>query len=164
SPLPGSPFATGGTGVGGTGNPLQDAQWNSDQEVVINPEATLLFAVNGHSNNISAFNLNADGSLTPIAGSPFASGGPQPASIAFRDNALGNGISMMVIANKDSDPNQVQTAPNYTSFSVNTAGVLTMNAGSTFPLPAGSSPSQVLTRATGPKQVFGVLYFGKKIA
>ncbi len=164
SPVSGSPFATGGTGVAGTGDPLADAQWDSDGELIINKAGTLLFAVNGHSNNISAFALNANGTLTSVAGSPFASGGTQPASIGYKDNALGNGVSMMMLANKDSDPFQTATKPNYTSFTVSSAGVLTMNPGSTLPLPAGSSPAQVLVRDSGPSFFFGILYFGKRIS
>src|SRR5439155_7986561 len=104
APVPGSPFVTGGTGVGGTFNSMMDAQWDSDQEIVINKAGTLLFAVNGHSNNISSFKINADGTLTTVSGSPFPSGGPQPASIGYRHNALGNGVSLMVVPNKASDP------------------------------------------------------------
>src|SRR6185369_4663376 len=95
TPLAGSPFLTGGTGVGPASGGT-DFQWDSDQEVSINPAGNLLFAVNGHSNTIASFTINADGTLTTNAGSPVASGGPQPASIGYRDNALGNGVSMMV--------------------------------------------------------------------
>src|SRR5437868_6027606 len=137
SPLAGSPFLTGGTGVGGS--PSGDAQWDSDQEVVVNPAGTLLFAVNGHSNTVASFTINANGTLTANPGSPFASGGPQPASIGYRDNALGNGTSMMVVVNKDSDNLQTQTNPNYTAFAVSPTGNLSKSTFS-FALPAGSSP------------------------
>src|SRR5438105_10944651 len=83
TPLTGSPFATGGTGVGPASNPMVDAQWDSDGEVILNSAGTFLFAVNGHSNNIAAFKINADGTLTAISGSHFRSGGPQPASISY---------------------------------------------------------------------------------
>ena len=96
TPLAGSPYLTGGTGVGPAANG-SDAQWDSDQEVVINPEGTLLFAVNGHTNNFAVFNLNSGGTLSPISGSPFASNGPQPASFGYKDNALGGGTSTMVV-------------------------------------------------------------------
>src|SRR4030095_2243249 len=61
TPVAGSPFATGGTGVAGTGSLLNDIQWDSDGELAINAEGTLLFVVNGHSNDFSAFTVNADG-------------------------------------------------------------------------------------------------------
>ena len=161
SALPGSPFLTGGTGVGPAPGGT-DAQWDSDQEVTINPAGSLLFAVNGHSNTVASFTINADGTLTANAGSPFASGGTQPASIGYRDNALGNGVSMMVVVNKDSDPLQTQTNPNYTAFSVSTAGKLGKSALS-FALPAGSSPAQALFRPTGPVQFFGLEFMKETI-
>jgi hypothetical protein len=156
TPLTGSPFATGGTGVGPASNPMVDAQWDSDGELMINAAGTLLFAVNGNSNNISAFKLNADGTLTAVAGSPFASGGPQPASIAYKDNALGGGTSMMVVVNKDSDPLQTATNPNYTTFTVGAGGKLFLNSGSAFNLPAGSSPSMAVWRRGAGNGFIGV--------
>jgi 6-phosphogluconolactonase (cycloisomerase 2 family) len=153
SPVTGSPFLTSGTGVG-PGN-MTDAQWNSDGEVITNAAGTLLFAVNGHTNTIAAFSINADGSLTAVPGSPFPSGGTQPASIAYKDNALGNGNSIMIVANKDSDPLQTQTVPNYTTFSVSSTGVITPLS-QTVTLPAGASPAQVIYRRGGTAGFFGV--------
>ena len=164
TPVPGSPFATGGTGVAGAGDLLDDIQWDSDAELVLNAAGTLLFAVNGHSNDFSAFTLNADGPLTLIAGSPFPSGGTQPASIGYGDNALGNGVSMMMIANKDSDPFQTATAPNYTTFRVSATGVPTLNAGSTLTLPALSSPAHILAPRNGRRNFFGIQFIGSNIS
>ncbi|MBA3912668.1 MAG: beta-propeller fold lactonase family protein [Acidobacteriales bacterium] len=163
SPVTGSPFATKGTGVAGTGDPLADTQWDSEGEIVTNPQGALLYVVNGHSNDFSGFSILPDGSLSLIAGSPFPSGGTQPASIGYKDNALGNGLSLMVIANKDSDPFQKQTAPNYTSFQVSAAGVPTMNPGGKFPQPAGSSPAQILVPPNAPQYFFGIMYLGKNV-
>jgi 6-phosphogluconolactonase (cycloisomerase 2 family) len=162
TPLAGSPFLTGGTGVGAP--PSGDADWDSDGEIAINAAGTLLYAVNGHTNNFAAFKLNSDGSLTTITGSPFASGGPQPASIAYKDNALGNGQSEMVIVNKDSDPLQTPTAPNYTSFTVGVGGVPTLNSGSTFTLPAGASPAMALIRRGATTGFFGVEFMAGTIS
>lgn len=163
TPLPGSPFLTGGTGVGPAPGGT-DTQWDSDQEVVINPEGSLLFAVNGHSNNFAVFNLNADGTLSAIAGSPFASGGTQPASFGYKDNALGNGSSMMVVVNKDADPLQTATAPNYTTFTVTAAGVPSLNSGSTFTIAAGAAPGQALIRRGAPSGFFGVEFMAGKLS
>jgi 6-phosphogluconolactonase (cycloisomerase 2 family) len=160
SPVAGSPFATGGTGVNQMGSLLNDAPWDADGQIMLNPSATLLFAVNGHSNNISSFKINSDGSLTAVAGSPFASGGPQPASIGYQDNALGNGVSMMIVANKDSDFYQTQTAPNFTTFAVSSGGVLTK--GPTLTLPAGSSPAHVLVKQGAKQYFFGIIFAGTK--
>jgi 6-phosphogluconolactonase (cycloisomerase 2 family) len=162
TPLAGSPFLTGGTGVGIP--PSGDADWDSDGEVAINAAGTLLYAVNGDSNTIAAFKLNADGSLTTITGSPFASGGPQPASIAYKDNALGNGQSEMVVVNKDSDPLQTPTAPNYTSFTVGVGGVLHLNPGSAFTLPVGSSPAMALFRQGATTGFFGIEFMAGTVS
>jgi len=164
TPVPGSPFATGGTGVAGTGDPLEDAQWDSDGELAVNSTATLLYVVNGHSNDFSAFNLNADGTLTLIPGSPFPSGGTQPASIGYLDGAAGNGISTMVVANKDSDPFQTPTAPNYTTFQVDATGVPTMNPGSTLTLPTGTSPSQILIPKKARREILAIQFLGKNVS
>src|SRR5215813_2985899 len=68
SPVPGSPFATGGDGAGGgafASNRLTTA-------VVKN----FLFAGNSGSNNVSAFSIDpVTGVLTSVPGSPFATGG-----------------------------------------------------------------------------------------
>ena len=60
SPVPGSPFPTGGTGAWGIA-------------LSATPDGRLLMAANndGASPNVTVFNIAADGSLTPIAGSPF---------------------------------------------------------------------------------------------
>ncbi len=163
TPVAGSPFATGGTGVAGMGSLLQDVQWDSDGEIAINSKGTLLFTVNGHSNDFAGFNVNADGSLTALPGSPFPSGGTQPASIVYKDNGAANGISLMVMANKDSDPFQTSSAPNYTTFRVDGTGVPTPIAGSTFVLPAMSSPWQI-TLPRSSQYFFGIQFTGDTIS
>ncbi len=137
--LPGSPYMTGGTGVA-YGN-ATDAQWDSDNEIITNAAHTLMFAVNGGSNSISVFNINADGSLTPVGGSPFNSMGAQPGSLALKENTISLGVGTLVVANKNSDPlqNGGVGIPSYTTFTVSAAGVLTFNAGSTLNFPAGHS-------------------------
>ena len=73
TPLPGSPFLTGGAGVQYTGTNL--GPFDSDSEVIVNPQQTLLFAVNAGSDTIAVFSIKEDGTLTPVEGSPFPSGG-----------------------------------------------------------------------------------------
>lgn len=163
TPVAGSPFATGGTGVAGMGSLLQDVQWDSDGEIAINAAGTLLFTVNGHSNDFSGFDLNTDGSLTALPGSPFPSRGTQPASIAYKDNGAGNGISLMVMANKDSDPFQTQSAPNYTTFRVDASGVPTPIAGSTLVLPPMTSPWQIILPKNS-QYFFGIQFTGDTIS
>src|SRR5207248_7534466 len=94
--LPGSPYLTGGTGVYDPGG--LSASFDADGQVIINQAGTQLFAVNGNSNNISVFDINADGSLTPVAGSPFPSGGSDPASLSL-DETLGGGQALLAVGN-----------------------------------------------------------------
>lgn len=143
--LPGSPYLTGGTGVYDPGG--LSGSFDADGQIIINRAATLLFAVNGNSNTISVFNINSDGSLTSIAGSPFPSGGSEPVSLSL-DETVGGGKILLAVTNKASDPNQADGLPNYTTFFVDSAGKLTPT-GQTVNLAAGSSPSQVILQPSG---------------
>jgi 6-phosphogluconolactonase (cycloisomerase 2 family) len=159
TPLPGSPYLTGGTGSAPAPGTSLGLQTDDDQQVIINKGGTLLFTVNGFSNTLAVFTINSDASLTTVAGSPSTSGGPQPMSLGLFDNILGNGTSFLVVVNKESDPNQVNPKqPNFTTFSVSTSGVLTHNVGSQVTLPFGATPSQA---AIGQQHlVFGMQFAG----
>jgi YVTN family beta-propeller protein len=138
-------YATGGSGAADLNdNGILDA----DQQIVISASQTLLFAVNQGSDSIAAFHIAADGSLTPVAGSPFPSGGPAPASVGVSGNIL-------VVANKASDGvrNLGNAVPNYTTFTIEADGALT-HTGTTYSLPRYSSPTQVYV-APGGNLVFG---------
>jgi 6-phosphogluconolactonase (cycloisomerase 2 family) len=152
--VPGSPFLTGGSGVFATSGD----EFNADQEVIANQAGSVLYAVNGHSNDISAFTINADGSLTTVAGSPYPSGGQDPVS-------LGTAGRFLVVANKNEDPRQLPNdfLPNYTSCTVNADGSLVLNPGSTIDLAVGSSPSQTLIWPKG-HVVFGLEFQTSRIA
>jgi hypothetical protein len=136
TPLPGSPFSTGGLGITTT---YALGPFDSDQEVIVNPEHTMLFAVNGGSDTIAVFWINDDGSLTPVDGSPFPSGGSNPVSVGLANQTL-------CVVNQDQDPGHPgESPPNYTSFHVSPRGKLTPVQLSTVPVDIGSSPSQALT-------------------
>ncbi len=138
TPLPGSPFLTGGTGVFDLS--LKLGPFDSDQNLIANREHTLLFAVNSGSNTIAVFHIRHDGSLVPVDGSPFPSGGINPVSVGLSDNIL-------VVVNKDEDPRQnvPGSLPNYTTFRVTPQGKLIPVPHSTIEVPSGVSPSQALT-------------------
>ena len=68
--------------------------FDSDQNLFVNPERALLFAVNSGSNSIAVFHIHPDGGLTAVSGSPFPSGGSDPVSIGLRDDIL-------TVVNKD---------------------------------------------------------------
>jgi hypothetical protein len=157
--LPGSPYLTSGTGSAPAAGTALGLQTDDDQQTVINGAGTVLFTVNGFSNNVTVFNINSDLSLTQISGSPFNVGGPQPMSLGLLDGALGNGTGLMVVANKQSDPNQTGSKPpNFQVFTVGADGTLTHVVGAQVTLPIGASPSQA---AVGPAHlVFGMQFAG----
>ncbi|HUB60781.1 MAG TPA: beta-propeller fold lactonase family protein [Puia sp.] len=136
APLPGSPFLTHGAGLA---NPKQVlGPDDTDDPLVISDDGRFLFAVNGGSNTVAVFSINPDGSLVPVPGSPFPSGGQTPCSVAI------NG-QFVYVANKAFDPLHVITQqPNYVTFEVDDAGRLLPVPNGTIEVPAGSSPSQVL--------------------
>jgi Lactonase, 7-bladed beta-propeller len=134
--LPGSPFLTGGSGVGNPNEILGPD--DSDDPIAISSDGQYLMAVNGGSNTVAVFSINPNGSLTAVPGSPFPSGGQTPCSVAINGH-------FVYVANKALDPlHTITTAPNYTTFSVDGAGRLTQVPSGQVQVPAGSSPSQVL--------------------
>ena len=154
TPLPGSPYLTGGTGFNGDGS----SELNCDQQVVTDAAARTLYAVNGGSNSIAAFALNSDGTLNPLRGSPFPSGGRNPVSIGLAKGFL-------VVANKALTTEQGAhgDVPNYRTFAVSANGTPRMNPGSRLDLPVGSGPSQALASDRW-HLVFGLELFTSRIA
>jgi len=115
-PVSGSPFLTGGAGVTYTGSAT--GPYDSDQEIIVNQQQTLLFAVNSGSNTISVFHIEDGGVLTPVNGSPFPSGGAAPVSLALDGNTL-------YVANQGGTLGTPSTIlPNYVAMRVEGGGVL----------------------------------------
>jgi len=132
TPLPGSPFSVGGAGTGiGTG---------SQGALQLSADGRYLLAADAGSNQISVLRIKPDGGLTDAGGSPVWSGGNEPVSIAVHD-------SLVYVANAGNG------ASNYTGFTLNAGGHLTPLIGSTFPLPDGSSPGDVLFNGDGSRLV-----------
>ncbi len=150
--LPDSPYATDGTGIYDT--TLSLGPFDSDQNIIVNRNRTLLFAVNSGSNTIAVFHIRANGSLKPVKGSPFASGGINPVSIGLAGDTL-------AVVNKNQDINQpaVASLPNYTTFHVNGQGQLEDLADTTYYIDQGASPSQALISPNN-KFVFGADFMG----
>ena len=159
--ISGSPFLTGGAGVQYTGFNL--GPHDSDQEIIANPQHTLLFAVNSGSDTVAVFHIEENGSLTPVDGSPFPSGGSDPVSLGLDGNTL-------FIANQSGDFGRPSSLlPNYTAMRVEWDGVLrpigdrtndtSHRFQSTVDVANGSSPSQALTVA-GSDLLFGADFLG----
>jgi hypothetical protein len=145
APLVGSPFLTGGTGVGNPGQGLGPD--DTDQEILLSADGLHLFAVNAGSNTIAVFDVHADGSLAPISGSPFPSGGIDPVSVGIAGQFL-------YVVNQDQDPAQDAAAgsPGYFALPLGSDGALGTVVASA---PAGRSPQVALTTPNG-SLLFGV--------
>src|SRR5262245_3010986 len=102
--IPGSPFATGGVGVG------------VGVSLTATPDDRFLTAANGLSQTITVFSIAANGSLTQISGSPFPSG------------ALGSLANAKVTS--DGKFLALSSAPgNISMFSISTTGALALLPG-----------------------------------
>jgi 6-phosphogluconolactonase (cycloisomerase 2 family) len=150
--LPGSPYLTGGTGFF---DPTEKTtSLHADNQILLRMESDLLFAVNAHSNTISVLAVNSDGSLTPLAGSPVASGGQEPLSLALSDGILTGDVDLLTVANKDNDPGQSGGVPNFTTLMVTPSGTVTPVSESTMNLPGKGFPSEIFTTAHHGKYLF----------
>jgi 6-phosphogluconolactonase (cycloisomerase 2 family) len=146
TPISGSPFPTGGTGIG---NPLQAlGPDDSDYQLIASADHKHLFAANGGSDNISVFTINADGTLTAVTGSPFASGGTAPVSLALAGSNL-------LVTNQDYDLGRALTGvnANFATLTVSATGALSSATGIT-PTPTGLVPTALYPTTDG-TLVFG---------
>jgi 6-phosphogluconolactonase len=128
TPVPGSPFPSGGAGTGkgiGSQGALQQT-----------PDGRYLLAVDAGSNQISVLRIRHDGTLRQLPAGVVDSGGVEPVSIAVHGG-------LVYVANAgDADAN-------YTGFTLGRGGRLDALPGSTFPLPTGSQPGDVLFNGDG---------------
>jgi 6-phosphogluconolactonase len=134
TPIPGSPFATGGAGTGAT--------LASQGALQISDDGRYLLAVDAGSNEISVLRIEHDGALRQIHGGTVLSGGLEPVSIAVHGR-------LVYVANGGDG------GSNYTGFTLNGGGRLRPLAASTVPLPDGSEPGDVLFNYTG-RNLLGV--------
>ena len=149
--VPGSPFLTGGAGV--QDSSLALGPYDSDQNVIVDQERKLLFAVNAGSDTVAVFHITSNGSLTAVKGSPFPSGGTNPVSVGISGNLL-------FVVNKNGDfPRLSPVLPNYAVFRVDSDGSLSQIREATISVALGSSPSQALV-ASGRNLLFGADFFG----
>ncbi|HUA07416.1 MAG TPA: beta-propeller fold lactonase family protein [Solirubrobacteraceae bacterium] len=128
--MPGSPFPAGGAGLG-AGLASQGAIQTAD-------DGRYLLAVDAGSNQISVLRIGWDGSLTPVPGSPFASGGLEPDSIAVNQG-------LVYVSNTGAG------GTNYTGFILSASGRLYPIPGSTVTLPAGSGPGEIVLNGDNTK-------------
>jgi 6-phosphogluconolactonase (cycloisomerase 2 family) len=144
--LTGSPFATGGAGFA---NPNQTlGPDDTDEPLALSADKKRLYAVNQGSHTISVFDINTDGTLKPVAGSPFPSGGLNPVSIGVVGSRL-----YVINKSDDADPATTDPAPTYAVFDVAASGALTAVPGAAITTTSGASPAHALV-APGQRLLF----------
>jgi uncharacterized protein (TIGR03000 family) len=124
--VPGSPFVSGGKGLGGG---------DIDEQGAIRVAGDYVLAVNPGSDSIAVLRKEADGRLTPVPGSPFPSNGNSPLSLAVHGDLL-------YVANQAPKFANPTTKPNLTGFRIGRDGKLTPIDGSTIEFPADRGPAQ----------------------
>ena len=128
TPLPGSPFAAGGAGLG-TGLASQGA-------IQATGDGRYLLAVDAGSNQISVLRVTAGG-VPVLVGQPISSDGIKPVSVAVSPSGL------VYAANSGAG------GSNYTGFRLGFNGTLTPVRGSTYTVPDASGLGDVFFNALG---------------
>lgn len=147
---PGGPFLTGGRGIDNNTNGKLGPNDN-DTPIIVGPAGKRLFAVNGNSNTIAVLDIQPDGSLIPVKGSPFPSQGIGPASLSASGDIL-------LVANRNEDPAQLDAlqgaaASSYASFRIMVDGSLKFL--STVENDGAHKSSQILIASAVPGLAFG---------
>lgn len=126
--VPGSPFPTGGDGSG---------VFRASNTATVTVRKRILYVSNDGTNDISGFSINTTtGALTPVSGSPFATGG------------FGlYGISLAVTPNGKFVYAGNAGSGDISAFSVGSNGALTPIVGSPFPL--GNPPDGIKVSPNG---------------
>lgn len=151
-------YPTGGHGSHDLSN---SGALDAEQQIVTNADRTLLFAVNAGSDTVAVFHIADDGTLDPVAGSPFATGGKAPSSVGVSGDEL-------FVANKAQDGvrDLTKTKASYATFHIEANGSLTP-IGSPVTVPARSSPTEtylpphtghlmIATEESGPFRAFTI--------
>jgi 6-phosphogluconolactonase len=132
TPIPGSPFAAGGAGLGSI--------VGSQGALQVTADGRYLLAVDAGSSQISVLRILPNGSLGPVEGPQTSSGGVEPISIAVHGN-------LVYVANEGDKTSGAGS--NYTGFTLNAGGRLTPLKNSTFALPSTANPGDILFNSTG---------------
>ncbi|HTU94862.1 MAG TPA: beta-propeller fold lactonase family protein [Solirubrobacteraceae bacterium] len=132
TPIPGSPFLTGGAGTG--------AVIGSQGALQLTDGGRVLLAVDPGSNDISELLVDRDGRLSRVPGPTTPSLGKEPVSIA---TARG----LVYVANAGAG------GSDYAGFAFDRFGELRPIPGATFPLPDAAQPGDVLINSSATKLV-----------
>jgi hypothetical protein len=132
---------TGGTGATQLKMP---GTVDGNDQLVVNPQHTLLFAVNQGSDSIAVFNILKNGGLKAVDGSPFPSGGKAPGSLGLSGDTL-----LVVNRSRDGVRDLEAIPPNYTSFKVAADGKLTQVPGSNVQAQPSTAPTAIQAAPQG---------------
>jgi 6-phosphogluconolactonase (cycloisomerase 2 family) len=128
TPVPGSPFSTGGAGTG-SGLASQGA-------IQVTSDGRFVLAVDAGSGQVSVLRIERGGALELVRNGVVSSGGLEPVSVAEHDG-------LVYVANAGAG------GSNYTGFTLRGDGRLRALAGSTVSLPDAAQPGDVLFNSTG---------------
>ena len=132
TPIPGSPFAVGGAGLG--------AGLGSQGAIQASPDGRFLLAVDAGSNQISVLRVG-HGGVPTLVGAPVPSGGVEPVSIAI------NRFGLVYVANVGNG------GSNYSGFLLTPLGRLIPLPYTKVAVPEGSGVGDVLFNSTGDRLV-----------
>jgi len=135
--VPGSPFATGARPTG----------------ITVDPAGRFVFVANQAADSISVFSIGVNGSLAPVAGSPFTAGSPYGLAV----NAAGT----ILFANNFPD-SQISDLNSVSAFQIGANGALTPIAGSPFPTSSTAGFASAIGLAADPAGKF--LFVGDHMA
>jgi len=127
TPVGGSPFPTGGKGLGGG---------DIDQQGAIRIHGDYVLAVNPGSDSVAVFRQGERGALVPVMGSPFPSGGSAPISLTVSGD-------LVYVANQAPPFANPPGAPNLMGFRIDANGRLTPIPSSMVTFPKRQGPAQV---------------------
>ena len=149
-PLPGNPFYTGGTGINNDTHGKLGPHDN-DTPLIISPDGKRLFTVNTHSNTVAVFDIQPDGSLRHVKGSPFSSHGVAPNSLSLSGTTL-------LLSNRNEDYHQIEALrgaakASYVSFAIEHNGALRFV--SKIDVENSQKPTQVYSPPAWPEFAFG---------
>ncbi|HZB88176.1 MAG TPA: beta-propeller fold lactonase family protein [Terracidiphilus sp.] len=134
-------YSTSGLGQGlpTNANALPFPIGGSTGSVVLNPAGTFLYAVDAGSNDVAAFSVGTDATLTFIANYP--TGGIAPGSIAI--DSTGAYLYVLNTGNVVADALGAGATGDITGFTIGSTGALTALANSTQPLSTGTGGAYV---------------------
>src|SRR6266699_2548919 len=132
TPIPGSPFAAGGTGLG-SGLAAQGA-------IQVTSDGRYLLAVDAGSNQVSVLRITADG-VPVLVGQPVSSGGVKPVSVAV------SGAGLVYVANSGAG------GSGYSGFTLNRAGELIRIPHSTVTVPDNAGVGDVFFNSAGDRLI-----------